>query len=529
MKPALGICFALLVAVGGFAAQTQVLSKVYTIDRKYRSMEGPSSVQKVYLGNGSTPELLWITAIRTEMVSEDGTTPQLAELMCHVNVDLDSNRHQALFDGPRPTATRLMTLSQGMLSAKLPPGYGFPIASNEPLLLFTQVLNHNIEHPNDLKVRHRVTFDYVRDADLKQPMKPLFNLGASGMVQLSDNPLALATMMPSASDTAGGGDHQAGNCLIAMRAPQATASSADYVDPSGRHMTGHWIVPPGRQVNASDITWFLHLPFDTRLHYAAIHLHPFAESLSVRDVTTGDTVVKSRATNPKKGVGLTNVETFTSLDGVPLYKEHKYELISVYNNTSGANADSMASVFLGLDDPEFVRPAAGDIGRRATALFDSDGIIVRTTAGDFTAFLARDRAPNTSIQFARLALAGVFNNMPTANTESEIRISVPATEAIRKLLQPPGGDQGLLPEGGTIAYCMPSNAANEVTLRIILHGLAAPDGRCVGFARLAAGAPVVRAIHDAPPGVSAFITRIDTVQTSAAAPTAATRASSGLR
>ena len=38
-----------------------------------------------------------------------------------------------------------MTLSQGMLSAKVPAGFGFPIASNEPLLLFTQVLNLNIE------------------------------------------------------------------------------------------------------------------------------------------------------------------------------------------------------------------------------------------------------------------------------------------------------------------------------------------------------------------------------------------------
>src|SRR5438309_2097481 len=122
-----------------------VLSKVYTIDRKYRSMEGPSSVQTVYLGSKANPELLWITGIRTEMVAEDGTTPQLPELMCHVNVDLDTNLHQAIFNLPRPTASRLMTLSQGMLAAKLPVGYGFPIVSNEPLLMFTQVLNHNNE------------------------------------------------------------------------------------------------------------------------------------------------------------------------------------------------------------------------------------------------------------------------------------------------------------------------------------------------------------------------------------------------
>ena len=218
------ICLILLAASPCIAAERQILSKVYTIDRKYRSMEGPSSLQKIVLGSSATPELLWITGIRTEMVAEDGTTPQLPELMCHVNVDLDSNAHQALFNLPRPTAARLMTLSQGMLSAKLPVGYGFPIASNEPLLLFTQVLNHNIEHPNNLKVRHRVTFDYVRDADLTRPMKPLFNLGASGMVQLND---ALALTSMGGSSTA---EHNGASCLIGQRAPQAAATSADYTD-----------------------------------------------------------------------------------------------------------------------------------------------------------------------------------------------------------------------------------------------------------------------------------------------------------
>src|SRR5947207_846752 len=83
------------------------------------------------------------------------------------------------------------------LDATLPPGFGFPVASNEPLLLFTQVLNHNIEHPDNLKVRHRITISYIRDAEVTEPIKPLFNAGASGMVQLENNPNALPSMVPS--------------------------------------------------------------------------------------------------------------------------------------------------------------------------------------------------------------------------------------------------------------------------------------------------------------------------------------------
>ncbi|HKB80359.1 MAG TPA: hypothetical protein VKH35_11655 [Thermoanaerobaculia bacterium] len=502
MKSTLTACFAVLLALNGYAAQQQILSKVYTIDRKYRSMEGPSSVQKIYLGDPAKPELLWITGMRTEMVAADGSTPQPSNLMCHVNIDLDTALHQALFDFSRPTAARLMTLSQGMLSATLPPGYGFPIVSSEPLLLFTQVLNLNIDHPKDLEVRHRVTIDYVRDADLKAPMKPLFNLGASGMVQLQDNALALASMTSQ-------GEHHGPSCLIGVRAPQAQSSSADYVDPSGRHMTGHWTVPPGRQVNASDITWFLNLPYDTKLHYAAVHLHPFAESLTIRDTTTGRTIMTSHATNPEVGIGLTHVDAFSSEAGVILHKDHKYELISVYDNTSGANADSMASAFLGLDDPEFHHPTAETLARRLAVIRDSRQLVIHTSAGDVTALLAREAAPSVSIQVARLALAGVFDHATTTSYPAEVRIEVPVTREVFREIQPLDADRGLPPEAGTIAYCPPAAGSPDVRLEIRTEDVPVSDGRCVGFARLGGGQTVVRALHEAPKGVSAFVRSID--------------------
>ena len=458
----------------------RVLSQTYTIDRKYRSMEGPSSMKRIVLGDPQHAELLWITGIRTEMVAEDGTTPQLAELMCHVNVDLDATRHQALFGFDRPVASRLMTLSQGMLSAKLPPGFGFPIASNEPLLLFTQVLNLNIEHPNNLKVRHRVTIDYIRDRELTSPIKPLFNVGASGMVELDNNPMALASM--ATSSDSGAGQHGT-SCLIGSRAPNATASSADYVDPQGRHMTGHWIVPPGRQVNHSDITWFMNLPYDTRLHYAAVHLHPYAREIILRDTTTGSVVFRSRATNPMSGTGLTHVERFTSVDGVPLYKSHKYEVVSIYENTTMENADSMASLFLGLDDPEFTRRSDDELTRRSAALFDSSMFILHTSAGDAPGIMARDRAPQTAIQFGRLMDGGVLAGAKITASASAIEITFPLDARTRKLLQPLDKEPGGAPQAGAMSYCLPAAGDANIRLTVALTDAAA-NARCITFARI---------------------------------------------
>lgn len=482
----------------------EILSKVYTIDRKYRSMEGPSSVQRITLGDASKPELLWIVGMKTEMVGEDGTTPQLPELMCHVNVDLDPAKHQALFDFERTTASRLMTLSQGMLEAKLPAGFGFPIASNEPLLLFTQVLNHNIEHPNNLRVRHRVTFEYVRDAELSEPMKALFNVGASGMVQLENNPNALASMMPSATDGMAAMEHTGANCIVAARAPQAMASAADYTDPSGHKMTGHWTVPPGRQVNASDITWFMQLPYDTRVHYAAFHLHPFAESMSVRDTTTGATIMTANAKNPEDRVGLTHVDTFTSIAGLPLYKSHHYDLVSIYNNTSHSNADSMASVYLGLDDPEFVHTPASDFAKRATALLDSRSIVIHTSAGDLEALLLRDTAPTTAMQVARLLYDGAFNHTKVLDDRIAARVSLPLSTQTIRMLQPLTDASGAF-DRGMLAFCMPSGASTEMSLRFITKPDAPHDARCTVFARLTAGQEIVDAITHSPVALSAAV------------------------
>ncbi|MFP8878739.1 MAG: hypothetical protein VCE43_04375 [Myxococcota bacterium] len=35
----------------------------------------------------------------------------------------------------------------------------------------------------------------------------------------------------------------------------------------------------------------------------------------------------------------------SSADGIPIYRDHEYELISIYNNSSGVDQDAMATMF----------------------------------------------------------------------------------------------------------------------------------------------------------------------------------------
>jgi len=508
-----------LVAFAAAAAEApvqtqQFLSPVYTIDKIYRSMEGPGNLDKIYLGDPKNPELLWVTGVKTEMVGEDGVTPQLPELMCHVNVDLDTAKHAVLFNLHRPVAQRFMTLSQGMLEAKFPAGYGYPLASNEPLTLYTQVLNHNIEHPNNIKVRHRVTFTYIRDRDLVVPLKPLFNLGVSGLVLLDDNPNALP-MMPTASiavdagktsatTTAAAADPHAahsghGNgttCLLLPRAPNAAGQASDYTDPQGRKLTGHWIVPPGKQVNTSDITWFLALPYDrATLHYAAAHLHPFAQSLSIKDTTTGKMIFEAKAENPKEGVGLTHVDTFSSQQGVTLYRNHKYELTSVYDNTSGVSRDSMASAFLSVEDPEFVRPDSTTLAVREANLLETGRetiVVVRTNLGDFGVKLFRDTATAAVRQFVRLARVGTYDHATIDRVDpngfAEVK-PVALNDVQRAIMTPIHAETLTKHTAGMLSIC-----PGSPSFAIMLAPAPQRDGQCTAFGEVGPGSAVLRAI-----------------------------------
>jgi hypothetical protein len=486
------------------ADSKQVLSPVYPIDRKYKSMEGPSASQTIYLGDPTRPELVWITGIRTEVVAEDGHTPALPDLMCHVNVDIDPLMHRMFFNLERMPMARLLTISQGMLNAdgaftaRLPRGFGFPFTSSEPLYVMTQVLNLNLEHPH-LRVRHRVTFEYTRDADLKLSLRPLLNLGASAMVVLSDRPTVSVAMPDSAVDH--------GPSCAMPRAPNAKGMSADYTDAQGRKLTGHWVVPPGRQENKSDIGIFLNLPYDTKIHYAAIHLHPFAESLTLRDVTAGTNLVVAHARSPQKRLGLDHVDTIYSDEGIPLPKGHRYELISVYNNTSGIEQDSMASMFFGLDDPEYAKPTKQELAARMKD-WNSQKIasfVLHTTAGDILATFQRDEAPAATKAFIRLLQSNALTHARVGETNSRgmntaVSFRIAATDAMKAAMTALDGYTPV--SGATVALCPLANDELSFELR---QGPAPENHRCRAFARVVWGDTLIRTIATAVPKAQATV------------------------
>jgi len=347
------LLFAPFLGAAEHSTSIELLSQPYTIDRKYKSMEGPSGIQPITLTHADPPELLWITGYRVVVVGADGTSPASQEFMCHNNLDFtDVSLHNQLFRTTNPITPRLFTLSQGQFSIQFPKGFGLPVLSNEPLSLATQVLNHNVEHPN-VQVRHKVTVDFVRDQDVERPMKPLFSIAPFVMVLLEGTDGYFGM-----SETEAAGTHASG-CLPGVHASSQTSGDL-HSDQFGRKFSGHWVVKPGRQVNAMPVTkWMNSLLYDTTLHYVAVHVHPYAQTLELRDVTTGTSVFTSHITSFPDRVGVATVEVYSSTKGAPIYKNHEYELVSVYDNPTGVEQDAMATFFLYLLDKDFRKPTVG--------------------------------------------------------------------------------------------------------------------------------------------------------------------------
>ena len=325
----------------------ELFSNDFLVDRPYRSMQGPMETKKFELLENEKPELLWIVGYQANPVEPDGKKSLSQQFLCHSNLEFDLPNHRQLFGWNKNGIARVFLMSQGQSEIHFPEGFGIPVMSNELMKYETMLLNMNFQGQS-FKIKHKLSIHYIRDKDLKKPLKPLYVVGAMGAKLLQGKDGYYGTEQP---------DHQMKGmgCSLGMHA--LNDDRITFNDQYGRKFTGHWIVKPGREESHTPQKRLWELPFDTTLHYANVHLHPFAESIELRDLTADKTVFKSYTRQLDQGIGLAHVDFFSSEEGVPLYRDHEYELITVYNNTTSENQDAMSTMLLYVLDPEFKKPA----------------------------------------------------------------------------------------------------------------------------------------------------------------------------
>jgi hypothetical protein len=311
-------------------AEYKMISPAFLIDGIYTSMEGPKSSNYVQLSQDSS--LLWLTGFHVRALDAKTKKAISNDFICHTNVDFNDVKYFSNFHLEKRIGLqypRMTSLSHGLENFTFPNGYGVPMKGNDLLYVTTQSLNHNLKDAN-FQVKHEVEIEYS-----KSPMKPLMSRTVFIMLPYDKSD-------PYKQPT----DPGTNQCI-----PVETKNHS-YDDGSGNKLSGHWVIPMGKNTYRSSINGQLQIDDSLRLHAGAIHVHPFATSIALFDKTLGETLFRSKITNHQEKIGLSKIEQYSSEEGVWLYKDHDYELVLDVDNTTTTNQDMMASMFLFFYDKE---------------------------------------------------------------------------------------------------------------------------------------------------------------------------------
>ncbi|MCF6130801.1 hypothetical protein [Flavobacterium wongokense] len=309
----------------------KMISPEFYIDGIYKSMEGPKSSNYVQLSKDST--LLWLTGFHVKALDAKSLQYISNDFICHTNVDFNDVNYYSSFHLQKRIGSqypRLTSLSHGMESFSFPEGYGVPMKGNEYLYVTTQSLNHNLPDAN-FWVRHEVDINYSKEKNLK----PLMSRTAFIMLPFNQSDPYKSPLDPGTNQ-----------CI-----PVETKNHT-YDDGKGNKLSGHWVIPVGKNTYRSSVNNQLQIQDSLRLHAAAIHVHPFSTRISLFDKTTNKAIFSSKIVNHKDKIGLTSIEPFSSVEGIWLYKNHEYEIVLDVNNTTQTEQDMMGSMFLFFYDKE---------------------------------------------------------------------------------------------------------------------------------------------------------------------------------
>lgn len=315
-----GALLLLAVAASGCGAPAAETASVATVRTASRIVEvGPLRIDGIaHSMEGEfqrapldTAGIGWITGFRTEVVDAASGTPLGDEFFCHSQVQL-------------ATGARLLVAATGIRELRLPEGFGIPLEQIlgdleepwRPVSLLGMVLNnHRAELRRDVKLRFVV--DYVPDDD---------RAAAAAVSRLYR---ASVTILPDREGVE-----------ILEGAPLAPVST-----PRWAHgKTGHWIVPPGRQVIRQRYRGLI--PGPTRVHYAAVHLHNHSRSVTLNDLTTGETLWSTEVVYEDERDQIREIPVYSSAEGFPMSPDHEYELVAEYRNDGDEPVDAMATMYL---------------------------------------------------------------------------------------------------------------------------------------------------------------------------------------
>ncbi|QTE23403.1 hypothetical protein [Polaribacter cellanae] len=316
-------------------------SPTLLIDDVYSSMEGPYTYKKTML-NKNEDALYWIHQFEAKANSTNNKKGNSNDFICHVNLYHSTVEHFSRMGFQdrigAQKESQLITLTTGGLNVKFPKGFGYPVYSNEKILLGSQALNLNDK--NDwFNVNYNFKIHYSKENP--KTIKPLYMK-------------YLVLTLPYKDEAKPQFKTSIDNLPEYVVCAGANSNSRhESVNEKGENITAFWKVPVGKHIYSSDVTNLLALNKEETMHYINVHVHPYATNLALVDATTNTVIFESIITNAQHKKGIKNITSFSSEEGVVLYPDHKYKMKLTVNNTTKEEIDMMGSFFVYFYDKEF--------------------------------------------------------------------------------------------------------------------------------------------------------------------------------
>jgi hypothetical protein len=323
-------------------------SKTLLIDTIYRSMQGPYEVKNIQLET-ENEELLWIVGYETNVIEKDLNQKSNAGYMCHNNLNYANEENIPWRIKTTGKNSRIFTLSEGQTNLELPEGYGIPVLNGQEFEMVSQVLNHNQPELN-IEVKHQSQIKYIKGSQAAD-LKPLYQKSTFVTKQITgpagEYGLPLTCVAHQLDSAHIEGEKPNHNCEI----DYSKSEYDPYSDKYGRKYTSHWAIPVGEEILKTDVTQMMELSEDTKIHMIGVHLHPFGKKLELWDKTKNELLYESSLAPLDSLIGFKSIEYYKSVEGIPVFKDHSYELISTYNCLDTTDRHTaMAVMYLYLED-----------------------------------------------------------------------------------------------------------------------------------------------------------------------------------
>jgi hypothetical protein len=313
----------------------------YRIDRKFLSMTGPMKKGYELLNAPAGEPFVWVKSFSTEIVDPAGK-PVSSKYLCHSWIKLPSDSAE----GPRTARDGLLSISQGLPEMRFPEGFAMPMpnSAGARVWVLTQLLNNNAQIDQTFGVR--MILKYLTDTDAK----------ALGIKRLHSDVVAILrkdTVIPGAPSTAGNPSGDAMSGMMHHHEGMDEEGRPQGTDPRAAIDSTHFVVPPG------DHTYTTTVPADSTfyrnaaIHFIKLHLHPYGHWIKLVDATTKQTLWTGNAYNDPQERAILKVDDYSSTRGIPIHKDHVYQVIANYQNPLKEDIDAMAvlRVYFGDDDP----------------------------------------------------------------------------------------------------------------------------------------------------------------------------------